>query len=185
MKSRKLKNVVIHPEDKSTDFLSPIYKMATSKRVFRKDNTLVEVIKQVSRSDRVLMMGHGCPSGLFSINHFKGAGSLIVSDQEVELLKDKPESVYIWCNADKFVQKHDLHGFYSGMFISEVGEANYCGVQANQEMVDESNNTFSKIVGKYIHLTVAELYEKVKEEYGVLAESNPVARYNHERLYLR
>jgi len=185
MKTRKLKNVIVHPEDKSTEFLRPIYKKTTSKRVFRKGNSIEDIRSQIERSDRVMMMGHGCPSGLFNVRMFSGAGGLAISCQEVELLKNKPESIYIWCNADRFVERYELHGFYSGMFISEVGEAKYCGVTATQEMVDESNNSFSKIVGKHIHLPVSKLYDRVRKEYGTLAETNPVAKYNYERLYLR
>ena len=182
----KAKNVVIHPEDKSTNFLRPIYKGATSKRVFRKDSSLDEIIEKMKTSERVMMMGHGCPSGLFNVGKFFGTNGLIISRNDVELLKDKTENIYIWCNADKFVIPHDLHGFYSGMFVSEVGEGHYCGVKGvTQKIVDESNHAFSKIVGKYIQLPVAELYKKVVKEYGELAKTNPVAKYNHERLYVR
>jgi len=182
----KVKNLVIHPEDKSTTFLSPIYKNAHNKRVLSKDSSIQEVHDLIKTSGRALMMGHGSPSGLFSIGRFKDAMGLVIGRSAVELLKDKPENIYIWCNADRFVEPNNLRGFYSGMFISEVGEAMYCGVKGvTQEIVDESNDTFAEIVGKYIHLPVAELYEKVKEEYGKLAETNPVAKYNHERLYLR
>lgn len=181
----KVRNVVVHPEDRSTDFLSPIYRSAEDKTVLTKNSTLDEIHELIKTSDRAMMMGHGCPNGLFSIGKFRNCMGLVISRSAVEHLKDKPESIYIWCNADKFVEPNDLRGFYSGMFISEVGEAKYCGVQVNQEMVDESNNAFAEIVGKYIHLPVAELYEKVMEEYGELAKTNPVAKYNHDRLYLR
>lgn len=181
----KVRNLVIHPEDRSTTFLEPIYKTAENKEVLTKDKSIDEVYELIKTSGRAMMMGHGSPSGLFNVGRFRDARGFVISRECVQLLKDKPENIYIWCNADKFVEPNDLHGFYSGMFISEVGEAKYCGVKANQEMVDESNNAFAEIVGKYIHLPVAELYEKVMEEYGELAKTNPVAKYNHDRLYLR
>ena len=31
---------------------------------------------------------------------------------------------------------------------------------------------------------LTEAYEYIKDSYGVLAEDNPVAKYNHHRLYL-
>jgi hypothetical protein len=36
--------------------------------------------------------------------------------------------VFIWCNADQFMKRHQLRGFYSGMFISEVQEALMYGI---------------------------------------------------------
>jgi hypothetical protein len=183
-----MKNLIIHPKDETTTFLDPIYKQAQNKTVLQKDITEDKVSELINKSDRVMMMGHGCPSGLFSKGIFgRGYGKrwLAVCKDEVELLKDKSENIYIWCNADKFVEYYNLHGFYSGMFISEIGEARYCGVEATQEQVDESNNTFSEIVGKYINLPIKELYEKVMKEYRELAKTNPIAKYNHERLYYR
>ena len=102
----------------------------------------------------------------------------------VPLLKEKDNSVFIWCNADKFVNVFGLLGFYSGMFISEVGEALYCGLPGTQQgEVDESNYGFVNIVGKYINEDKNVIYENVMKEYGIIAEENPVALYNHNRLY--
>jgi hypothetical protein len=77
-----------------------------------------------------------------------------------------------------------LKGFYSGMFISEVGEALYCGLPGTQQdEVDESNYGFVNIIGKYINEDKNVIYENVMKEYGIIAEENPVALYNHNRLY--
>jgi hypothetical protein len=77
-----------------------------------------------------------------------------------------------------------LKGFYSGMFISEVGEALYCGLPGTQQdEVDESNYGFVNIIGKYINEDKNVIYENVIREYGIIAEENPVALYNHNRLY--
>ena len=182
-----MKNLVIHPEDKSTAFLKPIYKSVENKTVIEKDAFVTDVMELIKKSDRIFMMGHGCPFGLFSIRLFaKSMRSVVVRADETELLRDKLENIYVWCHANRFVEENDLHGFYSGMFISEVAEAFFCDIrEATQEMVDESNNTFSEIVGKYIHLPKDELYEKVMEEYGEIAKTNPVAKYNHDRLFVR
>jgi hypothetical protein len=102
----------------------------------------------------------------------------------VSLLKEKDNSVFIWCNADQFVEYHGLEGFYSGMFISEVGEANYCGLPGmDQSEVDESNYAFVNIISKYINEDKNIIHENVKKEYGILAEENPIALYNNNRLY--
>jgi hypothetical protein len=100
-------------------------------------------------------------------------------------LKQKDNSVFIWCNADKFVDTFKLEGFYSGMFISEVGEALYCGLPGTeQDQVDESNYGFVNIISKYINEDKNVIHEKVTSEYGLIAEDNPVALYNNLRLYI-
>jgi hypothetical protein len=70
------------------------------------------------------------------------------------------------------------------MFISEVGEAHYCGLPGTpQDVVDESNYGFVNIISKYINENTEIIHENVMKEYGVIAEENPVALYNHMRLY--
>ena len=61
------KTLVIHPQDATTDFLKLIYQD-------KKDWTIInnceiskeELKKAISKHDRIIMMGHGCPSGLFN-----------------------------------------------------------------------------------------------------------------------
>ena len=130
------------------------------------------------------MMGHGSPGGLFSVGAFKGYTPYIVDKNVVPVLSEKDNSVFIWCNADKFVQPFGLRGFYSGMFISEVGEAYYCGLPGTeQDQVDESNYGFVNIIAKYINEDKNVIHENVKKEYGLIAEENPIALYNNNRLY--
>ena len=103
----------------------------------------------------------------------------------VDLVDGKKDSVFIWCNADKFVNFFDLKGFYSGMFISEVEEAVYCGLPGtSQEIVDESNYGFCEMISKYIKDGSHDIHKNIKNEYGILAENNPVALYNHKRLFV-
>ena len=98
--------------------------------------------------------------------------------------RDK-ECIFIWCNADRFVETHQLKGLYSGMFISETMEAAYCGLPGtSQDIVTESNNYFASEFGKVSGVPLVEAYEYIKYTYGVLAEDNPIAKYNHHRLYL-
>ena len=181
-----MKNLVIHPEDKSTDFLEPIYGKVEDKTVITKNASVNDLNTLIKNSDRVMMMGHGSPSGLFSVRMFEQNKPYVISKEETDILKEQDQNIYIWCNADRFVEEYDLKGFYSGMFISEVGEAMFCGVrQANQKMVNESNNKFSEIVGNHINLPKEELYEIVIKEYGELAKTNPVAKFNLDRLFVK
>jgi hypothetical protein len=179
-----MKTLIIHPEDKTTSFLDIVYQPIENKTVVTGGVTKSELNKLIEEHDRVMMMGHGSPWGLFSIGKFRNTGGFVIDQTTVPLLEKKDNSVFIWCNADQFVQKYNLKGFYSGMFISEVGEANYCGLPGTpQEVVDESNYGFCNIIAKYINDDINTIYENVKKEYGVIAEENSVAYYNNLRLY--
>lgn len=179
-----MKTLIIHPNDSSTSFLDIVYKDIENKTVVNGGVTVAKLNELIESHDRVMMMGHGCPTGLFSVGMFPDAGGLVINQQTVPLLEKKDNSVFIWCNADRFVEYHGLKGFYSGMFISEVGEANYCKVYGtDQEIVDESNYGFVNIISKYINEDKNLIYENVKKEYGLIAENNPVAYYNNSRLY--
>jgi len=184
------KILIIHPQDKSTDFLIPIYMDMGGFPDFDKPTIVrggmskAEVNEQIKQHDRIIMMGHGSPSGLFSVGQFTGTFGHIIDRETVPLLHEK-ECIYIWCNADRFIESFNLKGLYSGMFISEVMEAVYCGLYGTkQEIVNESNEFFAKEFGRVSDKPLVEAFEYIKDTYGVLADNNPVAKYNHHRLYL-
>jgi len=183
-----MRTLVIHPKDSSTDFLIPIYMNLKSFPDFD-DVTIIrggtkdEVDEQIQLHDRIMMMGHGSPQGLFAVGQF-GMQGMIIGHSTVPLLENK-ECIFIWCNADKFVERYNLKGLYSGMFISEVGEAAYCGLpNTPQAVVDESNDFFALEMGEVSHQSLTEIYNAIKYNYNILAEHNPVAEYNLNRLYL-
>jgi hypothetical protein len=83
------------------------------------------------------------------------------------------------------MNRHELYGFYSGMFISEVGEATYCGLPGmDQETVTASNDYFAELLGEVINEPLSVIYEHVMDNYGLLLGLNSVASYNYDRLYL-
>jgi hypothetical protein len=146
----------------------------------------LSIVDAIKEHDQVIMMGHGYPGGLFGIN-FKRPTVINWSSEIVDALKSKTNSIFIWCNADGYVRPLQLKGFFTGMFVSEVGEALYCGLgKTEQSIVDESNNTFANILGKILQNTQdpKEIHYQISSEYGILAETNPIAEYNHKRLYL-
>lgn len=185
-----MKTLVIHPKDKSTDFLKPIYAGLNDVTLVTGGLNQQELIQAIQTHDQVMMMGHGSPGGLFSIGQFpigdRFSGYVIGVDT-VEALSQKDNNIFIWCNADQFVNRHGLKGFYSGMFVSETSEAYYCHVKTfDQASVDESNDTFARQLGECLQATRApeEIHNQIKEHYGVLAATNLIAEYNHKRLYL-
>jgi len=181
-----MKTLIIHPRDTSTDFLKGIYFDLPNKTIISGGITKKEVHEQIKLHDRVIMLGHGTPSGLMSVGRFGKDCFNIIDETSVPLLREKKDNVYIWCNANQFVNRHSLKGFYSGMFVSEVSEAFYCKLPfVKQEQVDQSNYGFSHILSKYIDKETTDIFINVKCEYGKYVKDNPVVEYNHERLYQR
>jgi hypothetical protein len=186
-----MKTLVIHPHDASTDFLSPIYTGLDDVTLVTDSWSQNQIKEAIQTHDQVIMMGHGSPSGLFAVGQFptnNPFSSYVIGTSMVEVLSQKDNNIFIWCNADQFVNRHGLKGFYSGMFVSEVGEAFYCDVETfDQASVDESNDTFARQLGECLQSTrdPEAIHGQIKEHYGALAETNLIAAYNHERLYLK
>lgn len=184
-----MKTLVIHPQDSSTKFLTGIYSLIPEedKTVVRGGVSSEELIELIKSHDRVMMMGHGSPSGLFKVGNFPNVKeTFLINKSHVQLLNEKDENVFVWCNADMFVNFYNLKGLYTGMFISEVGEAYYCGLPGTtQDLVDESNYGFTNIIKNYVTEGKEVAHAKLKEEFGAIAEENPVALYNNLRLYKR
>lgn len=165
-----MKTLVIHPQDNTTKFLSVIYE--------NKDWTVIDynpskssLKKSIKEHDRIVMLGHGTQEGLLGFNCY------VINSDLVYLLREKL-CVCIWCNADIFVQKYNLKGFYTGMFISEYEEAlNYC-ISTNMFYLHESNNDFAVAVSESIDGD--NFLENVLDKYE---GNNAVVNFNKKRLY--
>jgi hypothetical protein len=179
-----MKTLIIHPEDRSTDFLKPIYANIKRKTVLSKNISRDKLLSAIRSHDMIIMLGHGSSSGLFNVSNI-GKGMLVIGESLVEELRGK-QLIAIWCNANKFIERHHLPALYSGMFISEVSEARYCNVQGTQAMVDESNNTFAALLGRTLGKVPTDLktvHSLVGESYEELGEVNAVAKYNSDRFF--
>jgi hypothetical protein len=93
-----LKNLIIHPKDPTTQFLSQIYAPVRNKSVITGGVTKSELRKLIHKHDRIIMLGHGTPYGLLSVDQFPDIGAHIVDESMVGILKGKTENIFIWCN---------------------------------------------------------------------------------------
>ena len=172
-----MKTLVIHPKDPTTDMLCLVYRDMNC-TVIRNNLPNGTLKKLIQEHDRVIMMGHGTPTGLI------GFGKYVIDSSLVYLLREKKELVCVWCNADEFVKKYELKGLYSGMIISEKDEADYCMVECTYKDVDKSNDYFSEAltecVAKGYSLDV--FHDKY---YDWDNEENPVMEYNRQRMYFK
>ena len=171
-----VKTLVIHPKDKTTDFLSEIYE-GKDWKVINTDLLPHQLREEIEQHDRIIMLGHGIPSGLL------GYGKIVINSSYADLLRIKKDNVYIWCNADYFVRKNNLNGFYTGMIISEIGEALYFGIIPKENEVEESNKLFASSIKESIDLDSKLMCEQVRNKYNKNTLNNQIVYYNQYNLY--
>ena len=246
-----MKRLVIHPEDKSTDFLKPIYHGRSDTTVITGGCEKADVEDAIKSHDHIIMLGHGTPQGLLAMGKFNrkytpavkpstairsfanggpieqehiksfyhpdptvqddlpllslpsseddwfadrqvGAYSSyasapitgnVIDDDTADLLRTKKLTA-IWCNADQYMEWNELDGFYTGMFISDEGEARMIGTaDTDKWQVEESNYGFVEVVRRHLDQEDAILHSAIMRFYGPMAERNSVAKYNLKRIY--
>ena len=63
-----MKTLIIHPDDRSTDFLKPIYSGLSNTTVLTENISQPALKEAIVEHDQIIMMGHGSPSGLFNVS---------------------------------------------------------------------------------------------------------------------
>ncbi|MEY4702741.1 MAG: hypothetical protein RIR96_638 [Bacteroidota bacterium] len=166
-----MKTLVIHPKDPTTDFLCEIYRDQNFV-VLRENLDWLNLFCRITRYDRIILLGHGCQVGLFD-------GDFIVADDTMSAVLRGREVVAIWCHAKSYIERNGLTGFYTDMFISEVQEAEYYGIEATQEQINHSNQCFAALVRE--NLGHPDRLKKILDGYQCV--NNPVVQFNIQRLY--
>ena len=172
-----MKTLVIHPYDITTKMLDVYGDKDWT--VITDPHTSKKTIKaEIKAHDRIIMLGHGTKDGLIAklglYNH-----RFIIDSSLVYLLREK-EIIAIWCEADQFVEKYNLKGFYTGMIISEYDEAEYCNLYPIQRDIDESNKLFGEAIAESIDKK--DMLSSMKEIY---IGDTPTIEFNKVRLYKR
>lgn len=168
-----MKTLVIHPKDPTTDFLSDIYS--------DKDWTIItspksksELKRTIKEHDRIVMLGHGTENGLYDLLNKR----LVIDSSWVQFLREK-QCVCIWCNANIFVEKYKLKGFYTGMIVSDLDEAYYFSLNTNWDMIIESNILFASSIKDAIDSD--DMLNIVKSKYDIIG--NDIIDYNKYNLF--
>lgn len=177
--------LVIHCADGSTDMLSQLYE-GKGWDVLRDGSIAESELHDLFKChSKVVMLGHGSPSGLINVQRNKGGKRWTVVDNRfTEDLKDKKLFV-IWCSADAFFDKIGIGQgqFITGNIPSETYESLYagCGYISPNEML-ENITYWSKLCADKIDAclngnvkpSVDYIRRKYIERYG----DHPVTRYN-------
>jgi hypothetical protein len=193
-----MKNLVIHPNDSTTIFLTSIYESLPNTTIVSDCLSKKVLIEMIKSHDRILVLGHGSSKGLFNPDTLE----FLVDATFSKVLKDKV-GLYIFCNADKFVSDNRLNNcFYSGMFVSQADEIGiYSDAILPDEyvnytpMIEESNKMFASQLGKLINekeFNLAAIFNGIKKHYGSLHPKTrllptivtdyflTLKKYNHE-----
>lgn len=193
-----MKTIVIHPDDRSTDFLSNIYKNKDWTILTSWSKTKEELRDYLSSFDRVIMMGHGTPDGLINTGSFytqpaenidswidnKICAALnnfyVIDDSFADVLRTK-ETISVWCHSDHYFRRNNIPGFHTGMIISEVSEASFVLGTAplSAEETLENMNAFADIIHDCIDEDPENMKKYILEKYNF---SDKVTQYNRQNI---
>jgi hypothetical protein len=187
-----MQRLIIHVKDSSTDFLCPIYSHLQDTTIVRTPLRPQLMNELIDAHDQVIMLGHGCPRGLFSSN-FRNYNPYIIGEANAEALAKKDNNIFIWCYASSFARDHKLKGFATSMFISEDGEACLClppdhyTTIVDEHAVLEQNYLFARLVGENIDKSIDELSANVMRDFceeSIVSDNKNIINYNNQGLRL-
>jgi hypothetical protein len=164
-----MKTLIIHPKDSTTDFLSNIY-LGKNYTIINTNVSKSFLKKQIKIHDVIYMLGHGTENGLLGYNRF------VIDSTYVYLLREK-ECICIWCNADVFVKKYNLKGFFTGMFISEYEESLFYSIVTDDKQIKYSNELFAEVIRTSLYKDI----DNIKEKYD---GDSSVIKFNRERFFI-
>lgn len=183
--------IVIHPNDNSTRFLKRLYSGYGEQTLLTEENNnkvIKEALMNENDSRILMMLGHGCPQGLFAPrkdkNYQNGIdqfGRLIINASHVQMLRKKL-CIGIWCYAVDFARKYNLHGLFSGMIISELEEAQDCGMyEFTKEEIQMYNQDFAEALYDCINKYPLNEVPQAMENY--VSNPNRLELFNYSNLY--
>ena len=183
--------LVIHPNDPSTKFLETLYDHHTPFNSIMVDETASnEKIKQLLTADAlkdrtVMMLGHGCPGGMFAPQKENGKLNQfyreIINPSLVQFLRERT-CIGIWCYANLFAEKYGLHGLFSGMVISELEEAHFCGINGfTRDEIKQHNAEYSTALAYC--LETAELENVPSTMKDFIPSPDKIEEFNYNSLY--
>ena len=133
-------------EDTST--FSPLYENIEGSTLLY-NPTKEEVVKILSErpNESLMCFGHGTESGLLS----EDWSETIIDSSMVDLLRDR-DIIGIWCYASEFAKRHNLRGFFTYMFVSNLQECVFCRLgYYDEEIIFEQNEKFARRINELIN----------------------------------
>ena len=173
---------VIHPTDNTTEFLSTIYEGWEGAVCYRGEQSrkqMTSILYHLPQRETIMMLGHGTDKGLFRLED--GEYCCYIGQAMAHSLRRHPV-IGIWCHANLFAEAEGLHGFFTGMFISEKHEAEEYGVNTTQEELDMENARFATNLRKALSEEVP--LDRLKDRLLELgAPDSDLTRFNYGSMY--
>lgn len=133
-------------EDTST--FSPLYEgIEGSTMLYNPSREDVVRVLTERPNESLMCFGHGSPRGLFS-HDWSG---MVIDGSMVDLLRDR-DIIGIWCYASEFARIHNLRGFFTYMFVSNLQECvfGHHGYY-DESIIFEQNEKFARRVNELIN----------------------------------
>lgn len=174
--------LVIHPKDQSTDFLKILYEGREDVRLidgYTSSKEIRHLLNHVHPGETVLLLGHGCPDGLFALeeNCYR-----LINMHGFSYYLRKHFVVGVFCFVNQFAEKECLFGLFTGMVISEKTEAETINVNMTQEELDRENVKFAARLRKLLdeNCPANEIPKRIKAMGEAKTEH---IRYNYDSVY--
>lgn len=178
--------IVIHPKDCTTGMLSVLYQNLPDLCLIDQTSTKREINHLLNHSpsrELIMLLGHGGERGLFSRQDCTKAefDRIIVGHQQAYYLRSHCV-IGIFCYARLFAETERLHGLFTGMFISEMQEAEEYGIQTSREELDRENDLFMLRLRRLLDekVRLAEIPARMQ----LLDEAHtPLTEFNYHSLF--
>ena len=176
--------LVIHPEDRSTEFLRVIYEGAegvTCLRGKESRKALEKTLFHLKPGETILLLGHGSAEGLFRKEE---TGYVPYVGRSMAYSLRRHPIIGIWCHANLFAESLRLHGLFTGMVISEMEEARLYGVETTEEELFRENARLAEAFRRVIWEGGS--FEKMREALMLSARPDTaLTRFNYNSIYAR
>lgn len=178
--------IVIHPQDRTTQMLSILYRDCPDVRLVDQSWSKHEInhlLHAALPREQIMLLGHGGDKGLFSRPDSENAGfdRIIVGHQQAYYLR--PHCLIgVFCHANLFAENEHLHGLFTGMFISEMHEAEEYGIVTSQQELDQENDLFMKRLRALLDEKVR--FSEIPGRMKLLDQSHtPLTEFNYHSLF--
>lgn len=180
--------LVIHPQDRTTSFLSMLYNGMDDTTVVTdkiSKSVLNHMLYHTPKNERIMLLGHGCVKGLMwriddSKPEFDG---IVVGHPHTYHLRNHGNNIVaIFCHADKFAKTERLHGLFSGMIISEISEANEYGIATTEEEIIRENHKLVTRLRSLLDEKIP-LYEIPQRMLELDDAHTPLTEFNYQRFH--
>lgn len=172
--------------DTDTKVLSYIWEGIANVKVLKTYESSQKDIDEAVKNEKdvLILCGHGSDEGLFGKNMY-------AVDKNSEI--NAKYVIGVWCHAKQFAKKYHIKGFFTSMYISNMGEAIFelrnkiRTLSFTDKDITAGEIKFCKLLNSYLKTyiekhTDLDLPNWPKRILETIPPKNIVEKYNHENL---